>query len=116
MSKHVPQIKLNVLIRFILFLCTAAISAPHRSTKIILYWNKKNNWKDWGWDFGFGMKCGNRCLCTDDRKMLPIADAVLFTPWNFTDLPKRNNPKQIFVIALYETPERSGSASSDKKN
>ena len=61
------------------------------------------------------MKCRNRCICTDDRKLLPIADAVLFAlksnnvqDFNFADLPKRQNLKQIFALALYETPERYG--------
>ena len=46
-----------------------------KNPKIVLYWNGQSFSK--GQDFIYGIGCGNRCLFTTNRSLLPNADAIL---------------------------------------
>ena len=81
------------------------------SPKIVLYWNDDGFVNTY--DLGIGLKCNNRCLFTNDRALLPEANAVILEKSLMfvggpSALPRRYNEKQIFVASRYEPLSKYG--------
>lgn len=91
-----------------------------KDVKYILFWTEFFQWKNWKLkqdfsDENFFREIGcpeTRCVITSDRTLKGINsyDAILFhavKPWS--NIPGKRDPRQMYVAALLESPERTES-------